>query len=216
MQDDYDTLSEQAHFTQSRAQDLESGLERAAEDLRRAVAAGTARACVVQGQLRETEARLHLAEEGLADAELRAEGEEFFKLTQEAISKRAGEVCAEREQRIESLVEELETSRVYADGLRALLAGREDEEWGGLPEGIGAMVGKVETESREAMVGGAVMCRGMMEEYETVVDRVCDLEQTLEELVGDEDRLVEEVCGLQRRIEELEVSLGRLSRGLRV
>ncbi|CAM9901062.1 unnamed protein product, partial [Ectocarpus sp. 12 AP-2014] len=66
------------------------------------------------------------------------------------------------------------------------------------------MVGKVETESREAMVGGAVMCREMMEEYEAVVDRVCGLEQTLDELVGDEDRLVEEVCGLQHRIEELE------------
>ncbi|CAN0266647.1 unnamed protein product [Ectocarpus fasciculatus] len=206
VQDDYDTLSEQAHFTQSRVQDLESGLERAAEDLRRAVAAGTARACVVQGQLRETETRLCLAEEGLADAELRAEGEEFFKLAQEVISKRAGEVCTEQEQRIESLVEELETYRGYADGLRVLLAEGvvQDEVRGGLPEGVGAVVGKVETESREAMVGGAVMCREMMEEYETVVDRACGLEQTLEELVGDEDRLVEEVCGLQRRIEELE------------
>ncbi|CAN0193041.1 unnamed protein product [Ectocarpus sp. 6 AP-2014] len=204
VQDDYDTLSEQAHFTQSRAQDLESSLERAADDLRRAVAAGTARACVVQGQLRETEARLCLAEEGLADAELRAEGEEFFKLAQEAISKRAGEVCAERDQRIESLVEELETSRGYADGLRALLSGAEHDERRGLPDGVGAMVGKVETESREAMVGGAVMCREMMEEYETLVDQVCGLEQTLDELVGDEDRLVEEVYGLQYRIEELE------------
>lgn len=205
LQDDYDTLSEQAQFSQSRNEELEASLDRSAEDLRRAIAAGTARACVTQCQLLDIEARLFVSEEGRIEAERRAEGEEFFKLAQESVSERVEEACAQREQQIECLVEELGAAHGYAEGLRALLAARQEgqeeaacqEEW--------MVEGTVEVESREAMVGGAVMCRELMEENETAVEKMQGLEQTVDELVGDEDRLVEEVCGLQHRIQELEV-----------
>ena len=215
LQDDYDTLSDQARFSQGRSQELEADLERSAEALRRAVAAGTARACVAQRQLLETEASLSATEGALTEAERRAEGEEFFKLAQETVSARAAEACAERDQRIECLVEELGAARAYAEGVRALLVASEEEavmgvgggEWaaGGVVDG-----GKVEEESREAMVGGIAMCRELMGEHESAMERamekVRELEQMVEELVGDEDRLVEEVCGLQHSIEELQVN----------
>eukprot|EP00903_Cladosiphon_okamuranus_P015003 g13882.t1 len=212
LQDDYDTLSDQARFSQSRNQELEIELERSAEALRRAVAAGTARACVAQRQLLATEASLYVTEKALAEAERRAEVEEFFKLAQEAVSARAEAACAERDQQIECLEEELGAARGYADGVRALLVVREEEEdelveagGGGWAAG-GLDGGKVEAESREAVVDGAVMCRELMGEHESAMERVRGLEQMVDELVGDEDRLVEEVCGLQERIEELQAN----------
>lgn len=206
LQDDYDTLSDQARFSQSRSQELEADLERSGEALRRAVSAGTARACVAQRQLLETEASLSVAERALVEAERRAEGEEFFKLAQEAVSLRAEETCAERDQQIECLVEELGAARGYAEGVRALLVAREEEGVAGGEWTVGgAEGGKVETESREAMVGGAAMCRELMGENESAMEKVQGLEQMVDELVGDEDRLVEEVCCLQHRIEEMQV-----------
>lgn len=215
LQDDYDTLSDQARFSQSRSQELEADLERSAEALRRAVAAGTARACVAQRRLLEAEASLSAAEEALEEAERRAEGEGFFRLAQEAASARAREACADRDREIECLAEELGDARGYAEGVRALLVAREEEvvvgggggEWtvgGGVGEGG---EGTVEAELREAVVGGAVMCRELMGEHESAMERVRGLEQMVDELVEDEDRLVEEVCGLQHRIEELEVTM---------
>lgn len=208
LQDDYETLSDQARFSQSRNQELEADLEHSAEALRRAVAAGTARACVAQRQLLETEKRLSVVEEELVEVERRAEGEEFFKLAQQALSLRAEEACAERDQQMECLVEELGVARGYAEGVRALLVAREeDEEVGGKKSAVaGADGGKMEAESREAMVGSAVMCRELMGEYEGAMEKAQGLEQMVDELVGDEDRLVEEVCGLQHRVEELQVN----------
>lgn len=203
LQDDYDTLSDQAQFSQSRNQELEASLERSAEDLRHAIAAGTARACVTQFQLLDTRARLSVTEEELIEAERRAEGEEFFKLVQEGRSVQAREECAQREQQIECLREELGAAQGYAEGLRSLLAAKEEED-----EAVqeGWMVeGKLGEESREAMVGGAAICRELMEECESAVEQVHGLAQTLDELNEDEDRLVEEVCGLQLRVQELEV-----------
>lgn len=218
LQDDYDTLSDQARFSQSRSQELEADLERSAEALRRAVAAGTARACVAQRRLLEVEASLDVAEGALAEAERRAEGEEFFRLAQEALSARAREACADRDAEIECLVEELGAARGYAEGVRAMLVAREEEdeeeeagEAGGGEWAVGGAAGggaAVEAQSREAMACGAVMCRELMGEHESAMERVQGLEQMVEELVGDEDRLVEEVCGLQHRIEELQVNGG--------
>lgn len=185
LQDDYDTLSDQAQFSQSRADELEAALDRTTEEL-------------------------SAVEEQLDDAERRAEGEEFFKLAQEAISAQTKQACVDRDERIECLSEELEAAEGYAEGLRALLAAGEEGDRGGCgwaAEG-GALVSKVEAESREGMVGGAVMCREMMGDYESAVARAEGLEQTLEELVGDEDRLVEEVHGLGHRIQELKVLYG--------
>lgn len=185
LQDDYDTLSDQAQFSQSRAQDLETALNQTTEEL-------------------------SLTEEQLVETERRAEGEEFFKLAQEAISVQAKEACAERDEIIEGLAEDLEAAQGYAEGLRALLAAREQQEGGG-KAGCGwaveraVEVGKAETESREVMSAGAMMCRELIGECESAADRAEGLEQTLEELVGDEDRLVEEVYGLEHRIQELEV-----------
>ncbi|CAN0061430.1 unnamed protein product [Scytosiphon promiscuus] len=186
LQDDYDTLLDQAHFSQSRVEEVEAALHRTTEDL-----------CLV--------------EEGLADAELRAEGQEFFKLAQEAVSARAKEECAERDERIEGLEEELEAAQGYAEGLRALLAAREQQEEEE-KEVIGcgwavekaAEVDEVEAKARKAMAADALVCGEMIGEYERAAARADQLEQTVEELIGDEDRLVEEVYGFQHRIRELE------------
>lgn len=144
-----------------------------------------------------------MTEEELIEAERRAEGEEFFKLAQKEVSVRAEEACAQREQQIECLVEELRAAQGYAEGLRSLLAaeGQGDEvaQWGWMVEG------EIEEEARETMVEGAVMCRELMEECEGALEQVQGLEQTVDELIGDEDRLVEEVCALQHKIQELEV-----------
>lgn len=143
------------------------------------------------------------------EAERRAEGEEFFKLVQEGVSMRAEEACAQRDQQIECLVEELNAAQGYMEGIRSLLAANEEGDEAA-QEGW-MLEGKVEEESREALVEGAVMCRELMEECETAVEQVQGLEQTVDELNGDEDRLVEEVCGLQHSIQELEVSLDAVS-----
>ncbi len=209
LQDDYDTLSEQARFSQSRGEALEAGLERSAEALRRAVAAGAARACVAQRELLEARARLCSVEEALAEAERRAEGEEFFKLAQEAACLRALEACARQEEEAEGLAEELEAARGYAKGVRALLVAREEQDGVGMAGGEGAWMvveDRVGVESREAVAGVAAMWRDMMDECQGAVDRAQGLEQMVDELVADEDRLVEDVQGLRRKIEELEVN----------
>lgn len=210
LQDDYDTLSEQAHFSQSRNQELEASLDRSAEDLRRAIAAGTARACVTQFQLIDLRARLCETEEEVMEAERRAEQEEFFKLVQEGVSVRAEEACAQRDQQIECLVEELSAAQGYMEGIRSLLATEGGDGADAVQEGW-VLESKVEEESREALVEGVVMSRALMDECESAVEQVQGLKQTLDELNGDEDRLVEEVCGLQVSIQELEVRVGAVS-----
>eukprot|EP00904_Undaria_pinnatifida_P004353 jgi/Undpi1/13919/HiC_scaffold_9.g03570.m1 len=208
LQDDYDTLSEQAEFSQGRADDLQVSLERAAEDLRRAIAAGVARACVAQGSLLQVEAKVALVEGELEEANRRGDGQEFFKLAQEALRVKAEEACAEREQEVELLGQELEAAEAYAEGVRMLLEG------GGVGggEGVGWTARDVEGVVERGEVGlGEValdvgVFRGMVEEQERAEEKVEELGQMLTELVADEDRLVDEIHGLRDIIKGLEAT----------
>lgn len=226
LQDDYDTLSEQAHFSQSRAEELEAGLESAAEDLRRATSAGVARACVAQAALFRERAQLADVEEELADAERRAEGEEFFKLAQRKLTASAEGVCAERERTIELLEEELDAAKAYAGAVRVLLDAREVTEAG--PAGVWGSSVDVESAraaaeaeaavaaergAREAAAADARVLRAMMEEHEAAADRIEELEKVVVELEHDENRLVDEVCALRQRIQDIEVWAGGGSGG---
>ena len=227
LQDDYDTLSEQAEFSQGRADDLQASLERAAEDLRRAIAAGVARSCVAQKSLLEAEAHATLVEGELEESERRAEGQEFFRLAQEALRLRAEEACAEREQQIEILAQELDVAEAYADGVRMLLGVHEEGAGeGGVGSGRGGegwaardMEGVVEAAERgrrgerESAVDVRLL-RGMAEEQERSSEKVEELGQMMAELVEDEDRLVDEIHGLRETVEGLEVREGGIGLGV--
>lgn len=215
LQDDYETLSEQAQFSQSRAEDLQAALERAAEEHRRSVSAGVIRACVTQGCLLQTRARIAHLEDELLEAERRAEGEEFFKLAQEGLKVRAEALCAQREREMEVLVEELEVAQAYAAGVGALLrsseGGKGNEGVGGewkAEDVEGFVVGaeRMEAEARAGAVDVALV-RGLLEEVEKAEGRVEGMEEVVDGMEEDEDRLVEEVCGLRRRVGEMEVRI---------
>lgn len=205
LQDDYETLSEQAQFSQGRAEELEVGLERAEEDTRKAAKAGVAQACVAQAALLRTQTELSCTEEELEATSRLAQGEEFFKLVQTRLTSRAQEECAERERDIESLVEELDVANGYAEGLRALLS--EDGAVGERSEGVYGvrdLVEVMEAGAREATLDAGLL-RVVLQEQDDATEKVEELKQTVVELEEDEDRLVDEVCGLQHMIGEMKV-----------
>lgn len=125
LQDDHDTLSQQAEFSADRAEELESDLTAAAEDLRRAIAAGVARACAAQHSYLRAVARADALEDALEDTERRLEGATFFRMVQEILARDAVEACAFHKETISCLSEELETTRVYSDAISGLLGAHE-------------------------------------------------------------------------------------------
>ncbi|CAN0210254.1 unnamed protein product [Ascophyllum nodosum] len=178
LQDDYDTVSEQARFSQGRVEELEQDLERTAEDLLRA----RAHAEVVEDRLIETECR--------------AEVEEFFKLAQKELTDQAQQVCADREQTIELLAEELEAAKAYASGVRILLATQQEEviERGPwlvdnveLAHAVGGMRSAAAQAQENAVSTG--LLSSMMEEHEGAVERIEELESIVDKLEEDRDQL---------------------------
>lgn len=162
---------------------------------------------MAQGSLLQVEAKVALVEGELEEANRRGDGQEFFKLAQEALRVKAEEACAEREQEVELLGQELEAAEAYAEGVRMLLEG------GGVGggEGVGWTARDVEGVVERGEVGlGEValdvgVFRGMVEEQERAEEKVEELGQMLTELVADEDRLVDEIHGLRDIIKGLEV-----------
>lgn len=226
LQDDYETLSEQAQFTQSHADDLDVALQQSAEDQRRAISAGVARACVAQSSLLQAQTRLTHLQHALTQTECRADGEELFKLAQERLTVKAEQKCDERDREIVVLAEELEVVDAYAQGMRSMLVGREDEEevgggqetmirmvtsrkgWEQDANAVTARVEMMEQEARSA-ASDASLLRVVMEEggcHGRALVAVEELEQSVFELKEGEDRLLDEAWALKRRIEDLEVS----------
>lgn len=160
----------------------------------------------------EIKASLSVVKEALANAERRAEGEEYLRLAQEAVSTRALEACSDRDQEIERLQKQLGAARRYAEGVRALFAARQGDQEvrvRGSKSTVGDVVGgNEETASSEAMAGGigAGMCREPTGTQEGAMERVQRLERMMDEFVWDQDRLMDEVCGPQSSVEELQVN----------
>lgn len=170
--------------------------------------------------LLQTEAYAESLAERLACTTRQAEGEELFKLAQAQLTATAEEACAEQEQEVQRLAEELEATRVYAEGMEALLqAGKDGDvgcEWSNRAiqeyRTVLSAMGCVEKEAAEGAMD-ARLSGDFMEENEVVMERMEDLEQVVSELQGDEDRLVDEVCCLQRMIQELKVTMGQFFLG---
>lgn len=204
LQDDYDTLSQQAEFSADRADELESSLATAVEDLRRAVAAGVARACVAQRSFRLALAETAIVREDLQEVERRAEGETFFRAVQERLAAEAREVCVRRGEEIEYLAQELDAARRYATAISRLLDSEcvSSREVEGERAAAFEDVERLRVAIRETVEDSCVGTVAAAAFVEMVVACEADLDEAERRLRDTEEERVRTVQGMEQAVAE--------------
>lgn len=208
--------------------ELEASLEQAAEDLRRAIAAGVARACVAQASLHHALKETAIVREELLDAERKVEVETFFRCVNERLFAQEHENRRRKDQEIAMLSEELGEVRIYAAAMGRRLGAEE-----GLVREIEAsqmeqsrdlekLTGIVQQMKGEAVEAAAdvAMLREMVEEGEADVvnlerrldeaadestSLVMDLNEATEHFVAREMKLSGDIAELELKAERMEV-----------